>query len=107
MTAISVVVVVLETVSKALEIKLNEIGGRIESIQIIALLKRAAYLEKSWRPEETCRHSDSSKNSLIRACMKNSHNKNSSISILPIDECSLQNNLFLRLLFDSFNRSVI
>ena len=57
-----IVVCALGMVFKGLERKLDEleIRGRIETIQITALLRMSEYCDKSWRTEETSGQSESS-----------------------------------------------
>ena len=52
------------------------IGGRVETIQITALLRTARNWEDSWRLEETCCHSNSSERPSANADVKNSKGVN-------------------------------
>ena len=50
-----------------------EVGGRLETIQTTALLRRRESWDESWRLEETCCHSDSSEKPSANADVKNSN----------------------------------
>ena len=71
MTIISIVIGAFGMVTKGLLKGLEdlEVGGWVEAIQMIALLKMAR--EESWRLEETCFHSISSERPSAIADVKN------------------------------------
>ena len=87
MMVVPIVIGALDTVRKGLIKGLEdlEIRGQVETIQTIALLRLARILRQSWRLEETCCHSDSSKRSSANADVKNSQ-KVKIIIIIIIDE---------------------
>ena len=61
-TIVPIVIGALGTITKGLLKGLEdlEVGGRVETIQMTALLRTARILRpESWRPEDTCCHSDS------------------------------------------------
>ena len=69
-----------------------EVGGRIETIQMIALLRTARIRDEPWRLEETCCHSSSCEKSSANTDVKNSKGVNNKLLLL----------LLLLLLFYSF-----
>ena len=76
--AIWIVICVLEKIPQGFEkrqVQL-EIGGRAKTIQITAFWGQPEYWEESWKPEETCCHSDLSEklarcNIIIKELIRN------------------------------------
>ncbi len=81
-TIVPIVIGALGTITKGLLKGLEdmEVGGRVETIQTTALLRRAKNPEKSSgdlrRLEETCCHSDSNEKPSANADLKNSKGVN-------------------------------
>ena len=73
-TIVPIVIGALGTITKGLLNGLEdlEVGLRVETIQMTALLRTARILDESWRPEETCCHSNSSVKPSVNADVKNS-----------------------------------
>ena len=74
-TIIPIMIGAFGTVTKELlkGLKDLEVGGRVETIQTTALLKRTEYCGESWRLEETCCQSISSERPSAYADLKNSN----------------------------------
>ena len=72
-TIIPIVIGAFGTVTKGLlkGLKDLEVGGRVETIQTTALLKRSEYREESWRLEETSCNTISSERPSANADVKN------------------------------------
>ena len=72
---IPIVISAFGTVTKGLFKGLEDLeaGGRVETIQTTALLKRPEYWEESWRLKEICFHSISSERPSVCAGVKNSN----------------------------------
>ena len=77
-TILPIVIGALGTITKGLLKGLEdfEVGGRVETIQMTALMKTARILRRVWRLEETCYHSDSSEKSSANTDVKNSKGVN-------------------------------
>ena len=75
---VTVIPILIGTISYGLEKRLDdlEIGGRVETIQITALLGRLDCWEKFWRLEVTFCPSDSSERPSAGAGVKNSNDNN-------------------------------
>ncbi len=73
-TIIPIVIGAFGTLTKGLLKGLEdlEVGGRVETIHQQYYWKRPEYWEESWRPEETCCHSNSSERPSAYADVKNS-----------------------------------
>ena len=71
---ILIVIGILEMIPKGLESGLGElkIGGQITTIETTAVLILPEYWEESWRLEETCCHSNSSKSVSANTGVENS-----------------------------------
>ena len=84
-TIIPIVIGEFWTVTKGLLKGLEdlEVGGRVETIQTTSLLRTAEYWEESWRPEETCFHTDfSEKTSVKNSKGVNNNNDNTLLLLL-------------------------
>ena len=79
-TIVTIVIRAFGTITKGLLKGLEdlEVGGRVKTIQMTALLRTPEYWEESWRLEETCCHSNSSEKPSAKTDAKNSKGINSS-----------------------------
>ena len=73
-TIVPIVIGALGTITKWLlkDLEDLEVGGRVETIQTTASLKRPESWDESWRLEETCCPSDSSEKPSAKTDVKNS-----------------------------------
>ena len=77
-TIMPIVIGALDTITKRLLKGLGdlEVGGRVETIQTTALLRRPESWDESWRLEETCCYSNSSEKPSANTDVKNSKGVN-------------------------------
>ena len=73
-TILSIVIGAFGTITKGLLKGLEDlrVGGRVETIQMTALLRTARILRRVLRLEETCRHSNTSEKPSTNTDVKNS-----------------------------------
>ena len=86
LTIVPIVIGALGTVTKGLLKGLEnlEVGGRVETIQWQHCWGRPEYWDESWRLEETCCHSNSSKKPSANTDVKNSKGVNNNNNVLII-----------------------
>ena len=100
---VPIVIDAFGTVTKGLLTDLEDLGagGRVETIQTTALLKRPEYWEESWRLEETHCRSNSSEKPSANADVKNSRgvNNNNNNNTNNNNICSF----VLQMLYHSWN----